>query len=124
MPMIVDSRIPRTLCSRESRRSLATGRQQSHPRYGEWVGPHRGLRAGHASIGVTRELRRANASPCVISGAGVPSIEVKTPGVERPLAPLKRAFGDTKGHKARRATQGIGEGQGAPNDPETGHWQS
>ena len=28
------------------------------------------------------------------------------------------------GHKARRATQGIGEGQGAPNDPEMGHWQS
>src|SRR6516165_1986358 len=119
MPIIVDSRIPRTQCSRESRRSLATGRQQSQPRYGEWVGPHRGLRAGHASIGVTRELRRANASPWVTAGTGVPSREVKTPGAGRPLAPLTRAFGDPKGHKARRATQGIGEGQGAPNDPET-----
>jgi hypothetical protein len=28
------------------------------------------------------------------------------------------------GHKARRVTQGIGEGQGEPNAPETGHWQS
>jgi hypothetical protein len=30
----------------------------------------------------------------------------------------------TKGHKARGAIQGIGEGQGEPNDPEMGHWQS
>ncbi len=28
------------------------------------------------------------------------------------------------GHKARRAPQGIGEGKGKPNDPETGQWQS
>jgi hypothetical protein len=28
------------------------------------------------------------------------------------------------GHTARRATRGIGEGQGAPHDPERGHWQS
>jgi hypothetical protein len=28
------------------------------------------------------------------------------------------------GHKARRATRGIGEGQGAPHDPERGHGQS
>ena len=29
-----------------------------------------------------------------------------------------------KGHKARRALQGIGEGQGGPNDSEKGYWQS
>src|SRR5713226_1258755 len=29
-----------------------------------------------------------------------------------------------KGHKARRALQGIGGGEGEPHDPETGHWQS
>ena len=28
------------------------------------------------------------------------------------------------GHKTRRAPQGIGEGEGEPNDPEMGHWQS
>jgi hypothetical protein len=28
------------------------------------------------------------------------------------------------GHKVRRATQGIGEGKGEPNDPEMGFWQS
>jgi hypothetical protein len=28
------------------------------------------------------------------------------------------------GHKSRRAPQGIGEGEGDPNDPEMGHWQS
>ena len=31
-------------------------------------------------------------SPCVQSGVGVPSVEVKTPGAERRLEPLKRAF--------------------------------
>ncbi len=82
MPIIVDNRISLRLCRGESRRSLTTGRQQSQPRYGEWLGHHRGLRAGHASIGVTRELRRANASPCVKSGVGVPSVEVKTPGAD------------------------------------------
>jgi hypothetical protein len=30
----------------------------------------------------------------------------------------------SKGHKARRALQGIGEGQGVPNDSERGSWQS
>lgn len=124
MPRIVDRRIPRTRCRGESRRSPATGRQPSQPRDGEWVGPHRGLRAGHVSRGGTRELRRAHASPWVTSGAGVPSVEGKTPGAGRPRAPLTRAFGDTQGHQARRAPQGIGEGQGAPHDPETGHGPS
>src|SRR5262249_46784924 len=32
--------------------------------------------------------------------------------------------GASKGHKARGALQGIGEGQGAPHDLETGSWQS
>ena len=62
-------------------------------------------------------------SPCVESGLGVPSVEVKTPGVERRLQPLTRAFVE-KGHKERRAMQGIGEGEGEPNDPEMGFWQS
>ena len=101
MPMIVDSRIPSHDVQRESRRSPATGRQQSQPRYGEWVGPHRGLRAGHVSIGVTRELRRANASPCVTSGVGVPSVGVKTPGAERQLAPLKRTICESKGTQSQ-----------------------
>ena len=30
----------------------------------------------------------------------------------------------SKGHKARGVTQGIGEGEGAPNAPEMGQWQS
>jgi hypothetical protein len=124
MPMIVDRRIPRTQCRGESRRSPATGRPQSPPRYGAWVGPHRGLRAGQVSRGGTRELRRAQASPWVTAGAGVPSVEGKTPGAGRPLAPLQRALWRQKAPKARRATQGIGDGQGTPNAPETGHWPS
>ena len=95
MPIMVDSRISLT-CRGESRRSPTTGRQQSQPRYGEWMGSHRGLRAGHVFIGVTRERRRANASPCGTSGLGVPSREVKTPGAERPLAPLTRATWENK----------------------------
>jgi hypothetical protein len=31
---------------------------------------------------------------------------------------------ETKGHKARGATQGVGEGEGGPHDLEVGHWQS
>jgi len=44
----------------ESRQDAAPGRQQSYPRHGERGGPHRGLRAGHAFRGVTRELGRAS----------------------------------------------------------------
>ena len=44
----------------ESRRDPVSGRQQSCPRQGERAGPHRGLRAGHAFRGVTRELGRAS----------------------------------------------------------------
>ena len=29
-----------------------------------------------------------------------------------------------KGHKERGVMPGIGGGEGEPNDPETGHWQS
>jgi hypothetical protein len=79
---------------------------------------------GQVSRGGTRELRRANASPGVTSGIGVPSVEGKTPGAGRQRAPLKRAVANTKGHNARRATQGSGAGQGEPNHSETGHWQS
>ena len=46
--------------ARESRRRAVAGRQQSWMRQGEYSGYHRGLRAGHAFIGVTRELGRAN----------------------------------------------------------------
>ena len=46
--------------ARESRRRAVAGRQQSWMRQGECLGYHRGLRAGHAFRGVTRELGRAN----------------------------------------------------------------
>ena len=109
MPMIVDRRISLTLRG-ESRRFPGTGRQQSQPRYGEWVGPHRGLRAGHVFRGVSRELRRANASPCETSGVGVPSGEVKTPGAERPLAPLTPATCENK-RDTKQAERHKGSGK-------------
>jgi hypothetical protein len=44
----------------QSRRYGVTGRQQSCSRQGKRAGHHRGLRAGHGSTGVTRELGRAS----------------------------------------------------------------
>ena len=44
----------------QSRRYADIGRQPSCPRQGEGTGHHRGLRAGHAFRGVTRELGRAS----------------------------------------------------------------
>jgi hypothetical protein len=44
----------------QSRLCASTGRQQSRRRHGKRVGHHRGLRAGHASKGVIRELGRAS----------------------------------------------------------------
>ena len=57
--IMVDSRISpgnRT----QSRRCEVVGRQQSCSRQGERVGHHRGLRAGHVSTRVIRELGRAS----------------------------------------------------------------
>jgi hypothetical protein len=57
--MVVDSRIG--LGNRtQSRRFQSIGRQQSSSRQGKRTGHHRGLRAGHAFRGVTRELGRAS----------------------------------------------------------------
>ena len=44
----------------QSRRRASTGRQQSCPRQGKRAGHHRGLRAGHVSKRVIRELGRAS----------------------------------------------------------------
>jgi hypothetical protein len=44
----------------QSRRYAASGRHQSCPRDGKWMGHHRGLRAGHVFTGVIRELGRAS----------------------------------------------------------------
>ena len=118
MLIIVDNRIVLTLSRGESRRSLRTGRQQSQARLGECVRHHRGLRAGHASKGVTRELRRAKESPCVGTGVGVPTVEVKTPGAERELEPQKRAYcenkRDTKPHEQRKESGKERENRTSP----------
>jgi len=68
----------------ESRRCPSGGRQQSWVRYGECAGHHRGLRAGHAFMGSTRELGRAR---CLL--AEWPEEKgyrrTKSPGVDAPL---------------------------------------
>src|SRR5262245_37289607 len=87
-----------------SRRCSVAGRQQSWVRFGECPGPHRGLRAGHVSIGGTRELGRAlwllDAHP------GLGDRVTKGPGGGWALRPAPEPCGDTTNE---RSTQGIGE---------------
>ena len=109
--------------ARASRRRAVAGRPESWRRQGECPGYHRGLRAGQACRGVTRERGRAHGV------LGEPQGEEGRPGRQRlPAlgggACLAGAPGMSQGHKARRALQGIGEGQGVPNDSERGSWQS
>ena len=87
-----------------SRRCSVAGRQQSWGRFGECAGHHRGLRAGHVSIGGTRELGRAlwllDAHP------GLGDRVTKGPGAGWALRPGHEPCGDTTNE---RSTQGIGE---------------
>jgi hypothetical protein len=109
--------------ARASRRRAVAGRPESWMRQGECPGYHRGLRAGHACSGVTRERGRAH-------GVLVEhQVEEGRPGRQR-LPALGGGSGLSgepclrKGHTARRALQGLGEGQGVPHDSERGSWQS
>src|SRR5262245_10039068 len=72
-------------------------------RYGACTGHHRGLRAGHASRGVTRERGRAHGLLGDTSGLGGPSIAVKTPGVARRRPPRTRAL-RAQGTQSQRRT--------------------
>jgi hypothetical protein len=85
-----------------------TGRQQSWRRYGECPGHHRGLRAGHASRGGTRELGRAHGLLGDTSGLGGPTIAVKTPGVARRRPPRTRALRDQGTQSQRRTPRDRG----------------
>src|SRR4030095_15448086 len=78
-------------------------------RYCEYTGHHRGLRAGHASPGVTRELGRTQGLLGDKSGAGVPPSVGKTPGVERKRPPFTRALGDQGTQSKKRAPKGSGK---------------
>jgi hypothetical protein len=57
--IVVDNRIS-PVNRTQSRRHACIGRQQSSSRQGKRTGHHRGLRAGHVSKRVTRELGRAS----------------------------------------------------------------
>jgi hypothetical protein len=109
--------------ARESRRRAVAGRPESWRRQGEGPGSRRGLRAGQACRGVTRERGRAH------------GVLVAPQGEEgRPVRPRLPALGGgsclagdpclSQGHQARRALQGSGAGQGVPNDSESGSGQS
>jgi hypothetical protein len=109
--------------ARESRRRAVAGRQQSWMRQGACPGYPRGLRAGQACRGVTRELGRANSVLGEHQGEECRPVRQRLPA----LGGGSRLAGEpcrSKGHKARRALQGIGEGEGVPNDSERGYWQS
>ena len=93
----------------QSRRYADIGRQQSCPRQGEWAGHHRGLRAGHASIRVIRELGRAS-HLLGSNSRNEGDRRNQHPGVCWPTRPageptLAQAEGDTK---QDASTQGTG----------------
>src|SRR5262245_45143352 len=87
-----------------SRRFSVAGRQQSWVRFGECPGHHRGLRAGHVSIGGTRELGRALGLLDAHPGLG--DRVTKGPGAGWALRPAHEPCGDTTNE---RSTQGTGE---------------
>ena len=87
----------------ESRRCARAGRQQSCARYGKWAGHHRGLRAGHVYIGVTRELGRATC--LLVENPDAGDRVTKSPGVVWALRPGHEPFGETTNEGS---TQGIG----------------
>jgi hypothetical protein len=70
MSRVVDSRISSKGYGGESRRWARTGRQPSGAREGACRGHHRGLRAGHACTGGTRERGRATSLRDSIPGLG------------------------------------------------------
>ena len=109
--------------ARASRRRAVAGRQQSWMRPGEGPGYHRGLRAGHACRGVTRERGRAHGVLGEPQGEACRPVRQSLPALGGGSR-LSGEPGMRKGHKARRALQGIGEGQGGPHDAERGSWQS
>ena len=93
MCIVVDKRISLKRYRGESRRFASAGRQQSWTRYGECRGHHRGLRAGHAAIGGTRELGRAT---CLLDNMpGVGDRVTKGPGVPWELPPGHEPVRDT-----------------------------
>ena len=97
----------------ESRQGGAPGRQQSYPRQGERVGHHRGLRAGHAFRGVTRELGRASR---------LLGTERRKAGDRRNQHPgdhhRTQAVGEPTLAQARRDTNHDASTQGAGREPE------
>src|SRR6267143_3205535 len=115
--MIVDIRITLRTCRGESRRFLGTGRQQSRRRFGEPTGLHRGLRAGHVSPGVTRELGRAT---CLLAqlperGTGRPKALACVGGFDPHTSPMgtPRTDGSTQGIGTRVTSEAARDGQGA-----------
>ena len=109
--------------ARDSRRRAVAGRPESWRRQGACPGDHRGLRAGQAGSGGTRDRGRAQGV------RGEPQGEEGRPVRQRRPARgggsgLSGAPGMRQGPQARRALQGIGEGQGGPHDAESGSWPS
>ena len=105
--IVVDKRI-RPGNRSESRRHPVPGRQQSCPRQGERAGHHRGLRAGHVFIGVTRELGRA--SRLLGSNGRKGDRPNQHPGIQRATRPADEPNLFRAGRNTKRdaSTQGTG----------------
>ena len=102
-----------------SRRFPVAGRQQSWVRFGECAGHHRGLRAGHASIGVARELGRA--IDLLADKPGLGDRVTQGPGVVGGLLPDHEPNRDsTNAQKHARYREASDE----RSDPRRVGWQS
>src|SRR5439155_14887987 len=88
----------------QSRRRASAGRQQSCVRQRRVRRTPPGSESGACRQRGSSGTWESQGSPCVESGRGVPTVEVKTPGAERRLQPLKRAFWrTTKGTQRKRS---------------------
>ena len=119
MSIVVVRRIPSGRIEGNADGLHATGRQQSWVRYGECAGHHRGLRAGHASTGVTRELGRAI---CLLAyNPGLGDRVTKSPGVVGGFHPATSPYRDTT--NARKQAR-YREASDKRSDPRGVGWQS
>src|SRR5437879_1218064 len=109
----------------QSRRLASGGRQQSCVRPRRVRRPPPGSESGACLQRGSSGTWESPWSPWVESGGGVPTVEGKTPGAEGKLQPLTRACWRTaKGTHRKRSAARYRGGEGAPNAPERGSWQS
>jgi hypothetical protein len=93
------------------RRCPVAGRQPSEPRDGEWVGPHRGRRAGQAFRGVARE--RGSALWLLVTGPEEGDRVSKGPGGVWGFDQITRSWGTPRAPRHRQGSRARAPSDGA-----------